>query len=123
MRRVYAASFSPDGSRIVTASDDKTARLWDAATGKELVRLAHEAPSTAAAFSPDGARVLTASEDKTARLWDAATGKELARLAHEGSVIRGVLQPGRVAHPDRVLGQDRAAVGGGHGQGACPLRP
>ena len=33
---VYSAAFSPDGTRIVTASDDKTARLWDAATGAPI---------------------------------------------------------------------------------------
>jgi WD40 repeat protein len=66
----------------VTASGDKTARLWDAATGKELARLAHENSVAAASFSPDGAKIVTASDDT--RLWDAATGKELARFADGG---------------------------------------
>ena len=70
--RVASAAFSPDGSRIVTASGDGTARIWDAATGKEIVVLrSHDAAVTSAAFSSDGSRIVTASDDKTARIWDA----------------------------------------------------
>ena len=59
---VSSAQFSPDGARIVTASDDKTARVWDAATGKSLATLAgHESDVWSAQFSPDGARIVTAS--------------------------------------------------------------
>jgi eukaryotic-like serine/threonine-protein kinase len=78
---VVAAAFSPDGARVVTASADKTARVWEAATGNELITLrGHEAEVFSAAFGPDGLRVATASADKTARFWDAATGAELAVL-------------------------------------------
>ena len=69
---VNSAQFSPDGQRVVTASDDKTARLWDAASGKPIgVPMTHDDRLTSAQFSPDGQRVVTASYDKTARLWDA----------------------------------------------------
>ncbi len=86
------AAFSPDGTRIVTASSEHGARIFDASTGKELVQLeGHAGAVSDVAFSPDGTRVLTASEDKTARLWDAATGKELARLeGHTGPVASAV---------------------------------
>ena len=90
---VRAASFSPDGRTVVTASVDKTARLWDAASGKELQRLTHEERVFAASFSPDGRTVVTASTDKTARLWDAASGKELQRLTHEGEVYAASFSP------------------------------
>ena len=96
-----AASFSPDGRTVVTASDDKTARLWDAASGKELQRLTHDDGVHAASFSPDGRTVVTASKDKTARLWDAASGKELQRLPHDGLVCGGVVQPRRPHRPHR----------------------
>ena len=83
---VYSAAFSADGTRIITASGDKTARVWDAATGKELARLGHDDTVWSAAFSADGARIVTASDDNTARVWDAATGKELARLGHDKEI-------------------------------------
>ena len=63
----------------MTASGDKTARLWDAASGKPIGEpMKHEDGVGSAQFSPDGQRVVTASKDKTARLWDAASGKQLA---------------------------------------------
>jgi hypothetical protein len=69
--RVTSAAFSPDGTRIVTASGDKTARIWDAASAKEIAVLrGHESGVSSAAFSPDGTRIVTASEDMTARIWD-----------------------------------------------------
>ena len=75
------AAFSPDGSRIVTGSDDKTARVWDAVTGTELLVLrGHEGGVVSVAFSPDGSRIVTASHDNTVRLWDAATGREILAL-------------------------------------------
>jgi WD40 repeat protein len=68
---VTSATFSPDGTRVVTASADKTARVRDAATGKPLAPpLEHQGGVTSAAFSPDGTRVVTASEDQTARAWE-----------------------------------------------------
>jgi predicted NACHT family NTPase len=57
-----SAAFSPDGSRIVTASQDRTARIWDAASTKEIAILrGHDAAVRSAAFSPDGSRIITAS--------------------------------------------------------------
>ncbi len=64
-------AFSPDGKAVLTGSDHKTARLWDAASGAPIgTPLRHEGGVTAVAFSPDGKVVLTGSEDKTARLWE-----------------------------------------------------
>jgi serine/threonine protein kinase len=85
---VYSARFSPGARRIVTASADGTAQLWDVKTGEPLTApLRHSAAVWSADFSPDGRRVATASEDKTARVWDADTGKPLTPpLEHSGSV-------------------------------------
>jgi WD40 repeat protein len=67
--------FSPDGKRIVTASSDKTARVWDAGTGRVLATF----DGYTVAFSPDGKRVATTSNDTT-RLWDAKSGNLLSTL-------------------------------------------
>jgi len=57
--------------RIVTASYDKTARIWDAASGRQITVLReHEDTVSSVAFSPDGSRVATGSWDKTARVWN-----------------------------------------------------
>jgi WD40 repeat protein len=84
---VNLARFSPDGQRVLTASADGTARLWDAATGRELVRYTgHTASIEYAAFSPDCTRIVTASRDNTARVWDANTGSPI-------SILRGLNRP------------------------------
>jgi WD40 repeat protein/serine/threonine protein kinase len=80
--QVISAAYSPDGTRIVTASYDRTARIWDAHTGAQLAVLSgHGGLVLAAAYSPDGTRILTASADKTARIWDSHTGAQLAVLS------------------------------------------
>jgi WD40 repeat protein len=69
---VAHAVFSTDGERIVTASSDRTARIW-AADGTAIATLqGHEDHVNAAAFSPDGQRIVTASLDGTARVWSLA---------------------------------------------------
>jgi hypothetical protein len=92
---VRYAEFSPDGSRIVTASYDKTARVWDARTGLALTRpIQHADWVSSAHFSPDGLRVVTASRDKTARVWDAATGIAItAPMEHQEGVNSARFSP------------------------------
>jgi WD40 repeat protein len=72
----------------VTASVDKTARIWDAATGTPIARpLRHEGVVRSATFSPDGKRVLTASDDWSAQLWDATTGDPIGQpFRHQAGV-------------------------------------
>jgi hypothetical protein len=86
---------TPDGARIVTGSEDKTARVWDARTGAELLPLTgHTRAVWAVAVTPDGARIVTGSEDNTARVWDARTGAELLQLkGHTGAVYAVAVTP------------------------------
>jgi WD40 repeat protein/transcriptional regulator with XRE-family HTH domain len=73
--------FSPDGSRLATASRDGSAKVWDAISGEALVTLlGHDGTVFSVAFSPDGKTIATASADKTAKLWDPLTGRELLTL-------------------------------------------
>ena len=68
---VRSAEFSADGLRVLTASYDRTARVWDSTSGAEVARLeGHERELNGAAFSPDGRQVVTAAEDGTVRVWD-----------------------------------------------------
>lgn len=81
--------FSPDGKTVVTASRDKSVKLWNLA-GKELVTLqGHNADVRNAVFSPDGQTIATASWDNTAKLWNLA-GKELVTLRGHQAGIRSV---------------------------------
>jgi WD40 repeat protein/tRNA A-37 threonylcarbamoyl transferase component Bud32 len=85
--RVGLASFSPDGSRILTAGFDHTARVWDAQSGAEVFPLkGHTDRITSASFSPDGSRLLTGSLDSTVKLWDARSGAEVLTLRHSGAM-------------------------------------
>ena len=94
---------SPDGRRAVSASDDKTLKVWDLESGRELRTLqGHSDWVNGVAVSPDGRRAVSASDDKTLKVWDLETGRELRTL--EG-------------HSD--LGQWR---GGEPGRAACRFR-
>ncbi len=88
---VNSAEYSPDGKRIVTASADGTARIWDAQTGQSLVEpMKHPFSVTAAQFSPDGKRIVTVSDDMTTRVWDAQTGQPVTAPMKHGSLVMSV---------------------------------
>ncbi|XRB10094.1 WD40 repeat-like protein [Pycnococcus provasolii] len=85
---VYSASYSTDGTRIVSSSQDKTVRVWDATTGACLSVLEDHSDSViSASYSADGTRIVSASRDKTVRVWDATTGACLSVLEGHSSVV------------------------------------
>jgi WD40 repeat protein len=90
-----SVAISPDGKRFATGSWNKTAQVWDLATGIGIMRLAgHDGPICSVAFSPDGERLATGSWDNTARVWDLATGNEVLRLeGHAGRVNSVAFSP------------------------------
>jgi WD40 repeat protein len=83
---VLGVSFSPDGHNILSASRDRTARLWDRMSGKLLgeFQQGHHYLATTEVFFPDGTRFLTAAVDNTARIWDVATGMQVQTLDGTG---------------------------------------
>jgi WD40 repeat protein len=87
---VHAAAFSPDGQRILTGSQDETAVLWEADSGRKLHVFRHSGAVRAVCFSPDGKLVLTASENKTAALWDAESGRQIRILQGHTDAVNAV---------------------------------
>jgi WD40 repeat protein len=91
---VWSVAPSRDGRRVVTASDDGTARVWDVRTKVGLPLEGHTEPVNFAMFSGDGRNVVTASNDRTARIWEAGTGKQKAILGgHTSRVLTAVFSP------------------------------
>ncbi|SPE61404.1 putative WD40 repeat-containing protein [Verrucomicrobia bacterium] len=92
---VVSAQFSPDGKRIVTASEDHAARVWDGQTGQPVTEpLGHGDSVNFAQFSPDGRRIVTASANGTARVWDAQTGEPLTgAMKHTSAVNTAQFSP------------------------------
>jgi WD40 repeat protein/beta-lactamase regulating signal transducer with metallopeptidase domain len=81
----FAVCFSPNAKRIVTASDDGTARIWETATGRVLHQLDHESRWVrTATVSPDGALVATSGLDDKVRIWQMETGKPIHALQGHG---------------------------------------
>jgi hypothetical protein len=78
---ILAVAISADGKHALSGGEDRTMRLWEVSSGRELQRFeGHQAAVAGVAFSLDGRRAVSASHDRTLRLWDVESGKELRRL-------------------------------------------
>jgi WD40 repeat protein len=88
--QVISVSYSPDGKTLASASDDKTVKLWDVGTGKELKTLNGDQDSVwIVSYSPDG-KILASANANTVKLWDVGTGKELKTLKGHQSPVWSV---------------------------------
>jgi WD40 repeat protein len=87
--------FSPDGSQLVTAGTDWTAKVWDVTTFEQVLVLeGHRGVVTQAVWSPDGETIVTGATDGTVRLWDAETGEvRLVLSGHEGGLVSLSVSP------------------------------
>ena len=92
---VRAIAVTPDGTRAVSASDDKTLRCWDLQTGQTTqVLRGHTAPVTAVAVTPDGYHAVSTSDDKTLRIWDLQTGQSRVLTGHTDDADSVAMLPG-----------------------------
>ena len=121
-------SFSPDGSRVVTASNDRTAKVWDAMSGVlDPTLKGHSEMVAFASFSPDGLRVVTGSYDKTAKVWDVKSGTDVLTLkGHTDNVTETRFSPdgsrvisGSYDKTSKIW--DAAPVSQGSQQAALPM--
>jgi WD40 repeat protein len=117
------AGYSSDGTKILTASEDHTARLWDARTGMQLTTpLQHDDAVISAAFSPDGKHVVTGSSESEVRIWDAVSGKPITdslevhgsvlcvSFSHDGKMIAAGTDDGKLRTWNALTGQPLSPV-------------
>lgn len=88
---VQAAVWSPDGTRIASASRDKTVQVWNAATGSHLFTYQGHADRVhAVAWSRDGTRIASAGNDGTVHVWDAATGRGILTYRSRAPIVHTI---------------------------------
>jgi WD40 repeat protein len=90
--QVNDAEFSPDGARVVTGSDDNTARVWDSRTGEPVTPpMPFSGSVHQVRFSPDGRLVLSAGSHTFDRIWDVAEGEPVALVRRDTPWVAAAL--------------------------------
>ncbi len=88
---VNSVEWSPDGSRVVTTGDDKTAIVWSAYTGAKIVTFSdHIARVRKAVWNIDGTKIVSVSDDKTVKIWSANSGQIIFTLTGHNSRVMDV---------------------------------
>ena len=88
---VRSVAYSPDGTKIISGSLDKTIKIWDANTGECLKTLeGHSGEVKSVAYSPDGTKIISSSSDYTIKIWDANTGECLKTLEGHSERVNSV---------------------------------
>jgi WD40 repeat protein len=87
---ITSAAFGPDGRTIISASWDKTLKLWSVADGRELRTFKGDKSFNAVAFAPDGRTIVAGGNDNALKFWDAASGHELRALVAHDKPINAV---------------------------------
>lgn len=91
---VISVAISPDSNYVATGSRDKSAKVWEISTGREVRSfLGHDLSVTAIGFTGDGKMLVTGSTDKTIKMWDVATGEELASIMVNYRVTSVAIEP------------------------------
>jgi WD40 repeat protein len=106
---VTSVAFRPDGKQVVSSGFDQTVRVWDVATGKEVVALHEEQTALGVAFSADGQRIASGSADNTVKLWSPAGNAVRTFGSGKGRVNNVEFSPdGR--HVASVYGTGRGVI-------------
>ncbi len=88
---VIAVAVSPDSNYVATGSRDKSAKLWELSSGREVRSfLGHEASVNSLDFSSDGKYLITSSGDKSLRVWETHTGKEIFKIEPDNQILTDV---------------------------------
>jgi WD40 repeat protein len=114
---ITSASYSPDGTRILTTSTDHTARVWDSRTGLQLIpSLDHDDEVVTGVFSRDGKKIATGTDSGKIAIWDASTGKKLlssmelkgsawsVSFSPDGKVVAAASEAGKARSWDAATG-------------------
>ncbi|MDI6727872.1 MAG: caspase family protein [Thermodesulfovibrionales bacterium] len=80
---IKSATFTSDGTYLISGSEDRTVKIWETATGKEIKTLRHEWGVTAIAISPDNKTILAGDENGNIAIWETVTWKLLGKMVRK----------------------------------------